>query len=307
MLIATNISQRISGKTILESCSLKIKPGTFTAIVGPNGAGKTTLLKAISGENKKFRGEVSLNDKPLHRYKTSALSKTRAVLPQQTVVNFPFTVEQVIEIGRYAHRTTHAENEQIIASVMDMTGLSAFRGRTYQTLSGGEKQRVQLARVIAQIWDESPAPKYLLLDEPTSSLDLAQQHALLSLARNLSHQNIAVLAVLHDLNLAAHYADDILFLKNGKPIAYGPLREITTQQVIAQAFGYPVRILEDQGQLIIVPRAVQTDQTDTHYQNGLSLTNTQPCEKCHTLTTAMPVGGSKYQLLKNFNRQTNGK
>ncbi|MGK7390177.1 MAG: heme ABC transporter ATP-binding protein [Candidatus Cyclobacteriaceae bacterium M2_1C_046] len=276
MLKAINITQQISGKTILKDCCLRLKPGRFTAIVGPNGAGKSTLLKAISGESRKFKGEVILNGKQLQCFKPRELSVKRAILPQHTVVNFPFTVEQVIEIGRYAHRTTAVENEIIINSVMRMTDLKKFKGRAYQTLSGGEKQRVQMARVMAQIRNKTSDPKYVLLDEPTASLDIAQQHTILSLAKNLCNENIAVMAVLHDLNLAIQYADDILFLKNGQTVAYGELKDVVTKDIIEKTFGYPVRLLEDDGELIVVPN--KKSNSDKGTSPGKKLTGSLKSE-----------------------------
>lgn len=256
MFQATNISKYIGKAKILQECSLQIEPGRFTAVVGPNGAGKTTLLTILSGEAGKYQGALQLNGKPLRAYRSRDLSRLRAVLPQHTVVNFPFSVEQVIEIGRYAHNSTQAENTKIIEEAMALTQLTAFRSRSYQTLSGGEKQRVQMARAISQLWDQSPAPKYLLLDEPTSSLDLAQQHGLLSLAKRLSRRNIGVLAILHDLNLALQYADDILFLKNGKTVAYGPCQLVATKEVIEETFSHPVRLLRENGQLLVIAQAI---------------------------------------------------
>ncbi|MEM9830334.1 MAG: heme ABC transporter ATP-binding protein [Bacteroidota bacterium] len=259
MLRATDLSRIIQRKTILRDCSVTVTPGKFTAVVGANGAGKSTLLRLISGEDQPDKGQVHLNGKPLNEYSSRNLSRLRAVLPQQTTVNFPFTVEQVIEIGRYAHRSSDRENEQVIGKVMQLTGLTPFRGRTYQTLSGGEQQRVQMARVIAQLWDDPSQPKYLLLDEPTSSLDLAQQQRLLSIARELCQRQFGLLAILHDLNLAVQYADEILFLKQGETVAYGTLNETVTQDVIEETFSHPeqpltVRLIRDEGQLIIVPR-----------------------------------------------------
>ncbi len=266
MLKAHNISVNIGAKSILKSCSVAIEPGRFTAVVGPNGAGKSSLLKVMAGETRQYSGGISLNGKALKQYKTRELSKARAVLPQHTVVNFPFTVLQVIEIGRYAHQTSAAENSAIIDEAMTLTGLTTFRDRAYQTLSGGEMQRVQMARVIAQIWDDSSEPRYLLLDEPTSSLDLAQQHALLSLAKSLCHRSIGVMAVLHDLNLAVQYADDILFLKRGETTAYGPLKKVATQAVIEQTFDHPVRLIEDRGQRVIVTETITRDQIENIHQ-----------------------------------------
>ncbi|MGD1894541.1 MAG: heme ABC transporter ATP-binding protein [Cyclobacteriaceae bacterium] len=264
MLRATDISRTIGQKTILNRCSLTITPGRFTAVVGANGAGKSTLLRIISGENQSDNGHIHLNGKPLEDFPNREVSQLRAVLPQQTTVNFPFTVEQVIEIGRYAHRTSDQENQQIINEVMQLTGLIPFQGRAYQTLSGGEQQRVQMARVIAQLWGGTyrgalSQPRYLLLDEPTSSLDLAQQQRLLGLAQDLCSRSFGLLAILHDLNLAVQYADDILFLKQGETVAYGAVEEVVTKEVIEETFSHPeqrlaVRLIRDQGQLIIVPQ-----------------------------------------------------
>ena len=255
MLEAIHLSRSVGKKTILEDCSLRLEPGKFTAVVGPNGAGKTTLLKILAGETRQYKGKINLEGKPLSGYKARELSRIRAILSQYTLVSFPFTVEQVIEIGRYAHRSTSVENKTIISEAMELTRTTAFKGRTYQTLSGGEMQRVQMARVIAQLWDGGLSSKYLLLDEPTSSLDLAQQQGLLSLAKTLCSRRFAVMTILHDLNLAAQYADEILFLKNGKIMAYGPVKQVLKQDVIERTFDHPVTLLETGGQMVIVPKA----------------------------------------------------
>lgn len=255
MFKATHISKIINKKVILDSCDIKLQPGKFTAIVGPNGAGKSTLLKILAGEDKFYNGEVNLNGKLLTKYKTRELAKVRAIMPQHTMVNFPFTVEQVVEIGRYGH-PNDAHNQSYIEDAIEMTGLQAMRNRSYQTLSGGEKQRVQMARVIAQISGKSLDPRYLLLDEPTSSLDLAQQHNLLSLAKRLCTDQIGVMAVLHDLNLALQYADEILFLKKGKTTAYGEISKVVNEEVIENTFEYPVRLLYEDAKIIVIPSSV---------------------------------------------------
>jgi iron complex transport system ATP-binding protein len=245
-LVAENISYRIKKKTILRDCSLNILPGRFTAVAGPNGAGKTTLLRIMSHEITKYSGSISLNTKSVTAMHHKELSEQRAVLPQHTTVNFPFTIEQVVEIGRYPHRSTRLENERIIDEVMLRTNVYHLKGRLYQSLSGGEQQRVQMARVMAQIWDQHELPRFLLLDEPTSSLDLAQQHSLLELIRELCLRNIGVLSIIHDLNLAAQYADDVLFLKDGRTIAYGTVNEIMTKEIIEDTFGHPVNVTYDE-------------------------------------------------------------
>jgi len=246
MLEAKNISYKVGGKNIINHCSVEVRPGRFTAVVGPNGAGKTSLLKIISGDMSRYAGEVLINKRNISDLRSDDLSILRAVLPQHTTVNFPFTIEQVIEIGRFAHKTIREHNNVVIDEVMQHTALLDFRGRTYQTLSGGEQQRVQMARVMAQLWDQSNHPKYLLLDEPTSSLDLSQQHALLGLAKSLCKRNIGVLAILHDLNLASQYADEVLFLKQGSPVAYGPVLGVMTKSIIEETFAHPVEVIYDE-------------------------------------------------------------
>jgi iron complex transport system ATP-binding protein len=246
MIETKNIFYSAGKKSIVKDCSVNVRPGFFTAIVGPNGAGKTSLLKIISREVSRYKGEVLLNGRDVSKIKSNDLSMLRAVLPQHTTVSFPFTIEQVIEIGRFTHKTRREENDAIILEVMQLTSLAGFTGRTYQTLSGGEQQRVQMARVMAQIWDESDSPKYLLLDEPTASLDLSQQHLLLGLAKGLCHRGIGVLAILHDLNLASQYADEVLFLKDGETLAYGPILDVMTKSVIEETFSHPVEVTRDE-------------------------------------------------------------
>lgn len=253
MFAVDNITKKAGKKVLVNAASLKLKAGRMLALVGPNGAGKSTLLKMMSGELTYDSGNVWLNNKALKAYQTRELSRHRAVLPQHTRVNFPFTVSQVLEIGRYAHPTTHRENEKAIEQAVRLTNLHPFLERVYSTLSGGEQQRVQMARVIAQISDDASHDRYLLLDEPTASLDLAQQHGLLQLARQLLGRKMGVMAVLHDLNLALQYADDILFLKQGETIAYGPLNEVISEEVIRETYNYPVKIRYEEGRPFIVP------------------------------------------------------
>lgn len=245
-LIAYEVSYSIRKKKILHECSLKVRPGFFTAVVGPNGAGKTTLLKVLSNEITNYEGCVELNGREVANIRSRELSQLRAVLPQHASVNFPFTTEQIIQVGRYAHQTPQHINDHITEEVMRLTDIMSLKGRIYQTLSGGEQQRVQMARVMAQIWDDANHPKYLLLDEPTSSLDLAHQHSLLELAKGLCSRNIGVFAILHDLNLAAQYADEVLFLKGGNAIAQGKVLDVMTREVIEDTFSHPVKVSYDQ-------------------------------------------------------------
>lgn len=244
MLIAKDITCRIGRREVVKSCSLSVPPGTFTAIVGPNGAGKSTLLKALAHESPYHKGKMTVNGADMRKLSNKSLAGIRAVMPQHTEINFPFTVAQVVEIGCFAHDTNPVDNERIIQEVIDLARLTAFKSRVYQTLSGGEKQRVQLARMMAQIWEKTPHAKYLLLDEPTSDLDIMHQHRLLGIVRNLLKQNIGVLAILHDLNLAAHYADYLIFMKQGQIMQQGAAETVFTKEHIELTFSHPVQMLK---------------------------------------------------------------
>lgn len=261
MYEANQIRFRTQGRTILNGISLQVKPGAFTAIVGPNGAGKSTLLKVMAHEHLPSQGNVSINGQDIGSYKPRELAQVRAVLPQTTSVQFAFTVEQVIALGRHGHRALPAEDRAVCEAVMTVTGTLAFRDRQYQTLSGGEKQRVQLARVLAQVWDETVYPRYILLDEPTSSLDIAQQQYIFTLARTVCSRNIGVMAIVHDLNQAVQYADTLYFLREGQMVAHGPAGQVFTQRNIEETFRCRVNLYRDPvtGHPYIIPASDPAD------------------------------------------------
>lgn len=245
MYQALSLSLRVRDRLILNNVDITIRPGKFTAVVGPNGAGKSSLLKMLAYEQRADDGEVSVNGREISTYTSKELSLVRAVLPQSTIVQFAFSVMQIVMLGRHAHRTLRSENERIVEEVMALTGIEAFRDRNYMTLSGGEKQRVQLARVLAQVWDETVYPRYILLDEPTSSLDIAQQQQILGLARQVCERNIGVMAIVHDLNQAAQFADHLYFLKDGKIVASGGAQEVFTKTNIEETFCCRVNVYHD--------------------------------------------------------------
>lgn len=245
MYSASNLSLRVHGKVILQDVNLVLEPGKFTAVVGANGAGKSTLLRAMAHEITPSAGQVSINGKAIGTYSARELSKVRAVLPQSTQMPFAFSVEQIVKLGRHAHRTTNAVNDAIVNEVMALTGVDGFRGRTYLTLSGGEKQRVQLARVLTQVWDETLYPRYILLDEPTASLDIAQQQHIFGLAQQVCSRNIGVLAIVHDLNQAVQFADHLYFLKEGRVVAAGEARAVFTKPNIEETFCCRVSLYHD--------------------------------------------------------------
>lgn len=245
MYQASDIWFRVRDKIILQDVNLTFHPGEFTAMVGPNGAGKSTLLKALANENVEFQGEVSINGKPIKSYSAKSLSMVRAVLPQSSTVPFAFTVDQIVNLGRHAHRTTKSENKRIVEEVMELTATHEFAHRNYMTLSGGEKQRVQMARVLAQVWDETLYPRYILLDEPTSNMDIAQQQQMFSLAKMACSRNIGVLAIVHDLNQAVQFADKLYFLRNGKVTAFGDAKDVFTKSNIEETFCCRVNVYHD--------------------------------------------------------------
>lgn len=256
MLRAEHIKFDVRGREILKDISVQIKPGCFTAIVGPNGAGKSTLLRILSNELQPSFGTVTLNGNSLLSYHARALSQVRSVLPQHTQVQFAFTVSQIVQLGRQHHPSSRSESAAVIEEVMELTNVKRYKDRVYLTLSGGERQRVQLARVLAQVWEQTVFPRYLLLDEPTSSLDIAQQDVIFSLARAACQRNIGVLAIIHDLNQAVQFADEMLFLRQGRAVAYGETGAVFTQTAIEETFDCAVNLyhLDDREHPLMVPR-----------------------------------------------------
>lgn len=245
MIHASHISLTLNGKPVLHHVEAMVQPHLFTAVVGPNGAGKSTLLKVLAGELRPHTGSVSVNGKKIASYSAKALSMVRAVLPQSSNLQFPFTVGQLILFGRHAHDTSSCFNNNVVDEVIELIQLSHLRNRNYMTLSAGEKQRVQFARVLAQLWEEKVYPRYILLDEPTSSLDIAQQQNIFSIAKAVCSRGIGVMAIVHDLNLAVQFADQLYFMKNGAVTAYGEARKVFTKAIIEDTFCCEVNLHDD--------------------------------------------------------------
>lgn len=247
MLEVRNISIARGGKTILNDVSLELQRGQVSSMVGPNGAGKSTLLNIISGEIKPDGGTIKVEGKPLESWPVGDLSRCRAVLPQGSELNFPFRVLEVVLLGRTPHMDglESQEDLEIADSALECVGMSAFKDQIYTTLSGGEKRRVQIARVLAQIWHPRPGhDRLLLMDEPTAGLDLAHRFSSLQTARKLAEAGVAVLVILHDLNLAATYSDQIIVLNNGKVTASGVPSEVLTPALIGEVFDVEADIVQ---------------------------------------------------------------
>ena len=238
-----NVSLSMGSKKIISKISLTINPGEVLAVLGPNGAGKSSVFKVIAGEYNHYKGQVTLNNQPLTDYSANQRAKMMGVLPQSSQLAFAFSVFEVVLLGRLPHSTGRKKDREIAFAAMEKADVLHLSQALYPSLSGGEKQRVQLARVLCQIWQESvEGGRYLLLDEPTSALDLSHQHHTLALARELAAQGVGVLSILHDLNLAAQYADKVLLLGKGKVIDQGPVERVMTAAKITDLYGIDVSV-----------------------------------------------------------------
>jgi iron complex transport system ATP-binding protein len=244
-----DLSVRAGGKLILERASLELTAGEMVAIVGPNGAGKSTLLKVLSGEQQQSQGAVTLNGRPLARWSSEEIALQRAVLPQSPGLAFPFRAWDVVELGRYPHRgrATAAEHHLAIIGAMEAADVVQFAERDCRTLSGGELHRTHFARALAQIWAPllDGRERFLLLDEPTSALDLSHQQAILARAHSVARDGAGVLVVLHDLNLAAAFADRVVVMDKGKIVADGGVSETLTASLIQTVWGVECEITRD--------------------------------------------------------------
>lgn len=275
MLEAQDISVERGRRALVRDVSLVLEPGQSVAIVGPNGAGKTTLLRALSGEIAPTAGKVLLHGRELARWSKEELARARAVLPQSSSLDFPFTVGEVVLMGRMPHGRSARRDMEIAQAALELVGAAQLADRLYTTLSGGERQRVQLARVLAQIW-EGDEPRYLLLDEPTASLDLAHQQATMRTARRFARRGVGVVAVLHDLNLAAQHADRIVVLSDGRVVAAGPARDALTPDIIRGVFGIEACMITHPRfrSPLIAPRAWYDDELANVSTGGRSTCST---------------------------------
>ncbi|MEZ5306471.1 MAG: heme ABC transporter ATP-binding protein [Pyrinomonadaceae bacterium] len=239
MFRAENISYSAGGKTILKDISLDVVPGEITAIVGANGAGKSSLLRILSGERAPTYGRVTLDGNDIAELSHKKLARRRAVLSQFTDLRFPFTGVEVVLLGRNPHIQGGESklDRRIAIEALEVVEALHLMDRRIDVMSGGERQRIHLARVLAQIWTErEEESRYLFLDEPTSSLDIAHQHLTLEIAERFAANGLGVVVILHDLNLVSRYADRVLVLKNGQVRAMGAPAENLTSAVIEEVF-----------------------------------------------------------------------
>lgn len=236
-LKASDIHVKFGSKVILDNVSIEIEAGKVTTLLGPNGAGKSTLLKALCQEIES-QGHINYFGRDRTLWSPSTLAKHLAMLPQHSTLTFPFLANEVVELGGIPLQESNRALTKIAQEKMDTADVSHLADRLYPSLSGGEKQRVHLARVLTQL-HHSGDQCVLMLDEPTSALDLAHQHNTLKIARKMAdEQNAAVIVVLHDLNLAAQYSDRLVVLKGGQLVCDGTPWEALKPEMIEDVYGY---------------------------------------------------------------------
>ena len=239
----------VGGKAILDKVDLEVRPEELLAIVGPNGAGKSTLLGVLAGDIT-AAGDVEVAGRPLSSWSRRELARHRAVLPQDNVLSFPFRAREVVEMGRapWAGAPAADNDAEVVDAVMSVTETSDLAHRRYPSLSGGERARVALARVLAQ------DAAMLLLDEPTAALDLRHQELVLGVARQQAEGGKAVVAVIHDLDAAAAFADRVAVVDQGRVRAVGSARDVLTTALLSEVYRYSVTVgIDSQNHLVIRP------------------------------------------------------
>lgn len=235
-----NVSARPWGTPLLRDINLSLAPGEVLGIIGPNGAGKSSLLRLISQDIPLENGTIELTGRALTAWPLRERACRMAVLPQLSLLGFPYTVAEVVQLGRIPHATGNSADKAIVDEVLDAVDMLHLRQRLYTELSGGERQRTQLARVFAQIWQG--AERLLLLDEPTSALDLAHQQQVLATISRLAADGCAVVMVIHDFNLLAGNAGQLLALHEGRPYALGTPGSVLSEQLFREVFKASVHI-----------------------------------------------------------------
>ena len=246
---ADAVGVTLGGRHVLADVTLEVNAGEVLALVGPNGAGKTTLLSVLSGEREPSSGRVTLDDRDLGSFSALELARRRSVLTQENQLSFPFRVDQIVEMGRspWARTPQLEDDDRVLELAMSRTDIAGLTSRRFTELSGGERARVSLARVLAQ------NTGIVLLDEPIAALDLRHQEDVLRLVSDLAAEGRAIVIVLHDLSLAGAFADRIGLVSEGRLVALGSPQEVLTAAAISSVYGLAVEIIERDGRPLVVP------------------------------------------------------
>ena len=245
LLEINSIFLKIKNKLILNDISLHIESGDMISIVGPNGSGKTTLLRTISNEIPISDGKIEFMNKNILDWGLNEYANKKAVLSQSNNLVFPFSVIDIVKMGRFPlnNKGNQTEENNLCKKILNIFDLNDYIDQNYITLSGGEKQRVQLARVIAQIWSDDYSKKILILDEPTSYLDIKHQYLLFKFLKELNQKGLTIIMVLHDLNHALSNSNKIAVLKDSKLISYGKTKNIISEELIKNVFEIDLKLI----------------------------------------------------------------
>ncbi len=240
-------------RSILKGLGFSIEPGELVALIGPNGSGKTTLLRSLSGLHKPSNGNIYLDSQNIQAMQPAEVAVCLAALEQEIHASTEITVREAVSLGRLPHQKRWSSNslrdQEIVEQAMQETNVSQFADRSVNALSSGERQRVWLAMALAQ------EPQILLLDEPTSHLDIKYQIETMEILKRLANNGLTVVVSLHDLNLAAHYSNKVALLANRKLLAFGSPVEVLTESLIGQAYGINVDLIyTNTGDYIFVPK-----------------------------------------------------
>lgn len=240
-LVARNVDFRVAQHQILQGVSADFPTGQVSALIGPNGAGKSTLLRLLAADQSPTGGEILVEQKSLFKMSLSERARLRAVMTQSSQVVFDFTVAEIVEFGWHGRQT---DKEIALQEVIHACALLPLLDRKFNTLSGGEQQRVQFARALLQIWlpPGTTMARFLLLDEPTASLDVAHELQVLNMAHQAASQGVGVIVVLHDLNLASRFADQLILLHNGQVVQTGPPQEVLADTILSEVYATPLRV-----------------------------------------------------------------
>jgi iron complex transport system ATP-binding protein len=231
-------------RIILNDISLEIQAHRFTSIIGRNGAGKSTFLSILSGEEKNYQGKVEIFGRNIRELSIGEMAQYRAILPQQSESGFSFTAEEIIRLGAYPHNHQGSKINDTLEMIVDELKLSPLRNRNIQTLSGGERQIINFARTLMQVFLSEHETPFILLDEPANNLDLSCQQEIFSLLKNLClEKKLSVIAIIHDINLAAQYSDDFILLKNGQLLECSSAEYCLKADKLENALGHPVEVV----------------------------------------------------------------
>ncbi|MFB0996216.1 MAG: heme ABC transporter ATP-binding protein [Porticoccaceae bacterium] len=243
---AISISAEIDGIPLLSDMSLEIVPGEVLALVGPNGAGKSTLLSVLAGDLNPVQGSIFYNKRNIAQLDVQERAHYRSVMSQALPMVFDFSVKDIVEMG-WLHNGQHFYSDHFksaVQQIVDQCNISSLINRRFNTLSGGEQKRVHFARALLQLWkyEDSLEAKYLMLDEPLANLDIRHELSLLAVIRKAAASGIGVLIILHDLNLAAKFADKVAMLNQGRIVGLGVPEDVLTTQLLTSVYDVPINV-----------------------------------------------------------------